>query len=74
VIFQTLAEYLGTAIYLDLETMEQQVIMKDYIIMDYDFDGWTADENPRFRKEDEIFVIDLDTLEQTVIGTATPQP
>ena len=42
--------------------------------MDYEFDGWTKDENPRYRKGDEILVIDLDTLGQTMIGTATPQP
>ena len=73
-IFHTLEQFVGTAIYLNVKTMEQKVIMKDYIIMDYEFDGWTSEENPRYRKGNEILVIDLDTLEKTIIGTATPQP
>jgi hypothetical protein len=73
-IFQTLEQFVGTAIYLNVKTMEQKVIMKDYIIMDVEFDGWTDDENPRYRKGDKVLVIDLDTLKQTIIGTATSQP
>jgi 4-amino-4-deoxy-L-arabinose transferase-like glycosyltransferase len=74
IIFHTLEQFVGTAIYLNVKTMEQKVILKNYIIMDYEFDGWTRDENPRYRKGDQILVIDLDTSEQTIIGTATPQP
>jgi 4-amino-4-deoxy-L-arabinose transferase-like glycosyltransferase len=73
-IFHTLEQFVGTAIYLNVKTMEQKVIMKDYIIMDYEFDGWTNDENPRYKKGNGILVIDLDTLGQTIVGTATPQP
>jgi hypothetical protein len=43
-------------------------------MMEYEFAGWTDDENPLFKKEDEILMIDLDTLEKTFVGTATPQP
>lgn len=74
VIFHTLNGFVGKPIYLDTTTMEQKTIMEDYLIMEYEFDGWTQDENPRFRKGDEIFTIDLDTLERTVVGTVTPQP
>ena len=74
VVFQTLEQFVGTTIYLNVKTMEQKVIMKNYIIMEYEFDGWTKDENPRYKKGDEVLVIDLDTLEQTVIGTVTPTP
>lgn len=73
-IFHTLNDFVGKSIYLDTVTMEQKVIMENYTIMEIEFDGWTEDENPRFRRGDGIFVIDLDTLEQTVIGTATPTP
>lgn len=54
--------------------MEQKVTMEDFITMEVEFDGWTEDENPRFRKGDEILIIGLDTREQTIIGTATPRP
>ncbi len=74
VIFHTLSNFNGTSIFLDIRTMKQKIIMDDYLIVDYDFDGWTLDENPRYRKGKDVFVIDLDTLSQTVIGTVTPQP
>jgi hypothetical protein len=48
--------------------------MSDYLISDYEFDGWSSDEKPRYRKGDEVITIDLDTLSQTTIGTVTPQP
>ena len=73
-IFHTLNDFVGKSIYLDTITMEQKVIMENYTIMEIEFDGWTEDENPRFKKGDGFFVIDPDTLEQTIIGTATPQP
>jgi hypothetical protein len=54
--------------------MEQKIILNNYLIMEVEFDGWTEEENPRFKKGGKIFVIDLDTLEQTIVGTATLQP
>jgi hypothetical protein len=73
-VFQTLEQFIGTTIYLNVKTMEQKVIMEDFVIMDVEFDGWTKDENPRYRKGGEVIVIDLDTLKQTISGTATSQP
>jgi hypothetical protein len=74
VIFHTLDGYQGTTIYLDLRTMEQEIILKDYLIMEYEFDGWTSEEDPRFIKDHKTLTIDLDTLEKTIVGTATPSP
>jgi uncharacterized membrane protein len=74
VIFHTLDGDLGTTTYLDVNTMEQKIILKDYLIMEVEFDGWTEEENPRFKKGGKIFIIDLDTLEQSIVETATPQP
>lgn len=73
-IFHTLDGDLGTTVYLDTNTMEQKIILNNYLIMDVEFDGWTEDENPIIRKGDEVVVIDLDTLEQTIVETAIPQP
>jgi 4-amino-4-deoxy-L-arabinose transferase-like glycosyltransferase len=72
VIFHTLDGHLGTTLFLDVNTMEQKIILKDYLMMEYEFDGWTSEENPRFRKADKVFVIDLDTLEQTILETPSP--
>lgn len=74
VIFHTLDGDLGRTLYLDAISMEQKIILQDYLIQEIEFDGWTERENPRFRKGDKILIIDLDTLEQTIVGTATPQP
>jgi len=74
VVFQTLSYFTGTSIFLDATTMDQKIIMSDYLISDYEFDGWSSDEKPRYRKGDEVITIDLDTLSQTTIGTVTPQP
>ncbi len=74
VIFHTLDGDLGRILYLDAISMEQETILQDYLIQEVEFDGWAEDENPRFKKGDKILIIDLDTLEQTIVGTATPQP
>ena len=74
VIFHTFDGDLGRTLYLDAISMEQETILQDYLIQEVEFDGWTEEENSRFKKGGKIFVIDLDTLELTVVGTATPQP
>jgi len=75
VMFHTLLEYDGTAIFLDTKTMKQKIIMDKYFIESMQFDGWTIDENPRYLElGKDVFVIDLITLSRTVIGTPTPQP
>lgn len=75
VIFHTLFEYDGTAIFLDTTTMKQKIIMDKYFIEIMLFDGWTIDENPRYEElGKDVFVIDLETLSRTVISTPTPKP
>lgn len=75
VIFHTLWEYDGTAIFLDTKTMEQKVIIEKFFIESLQFDGWTTDENPRYLELGKnVFIVDLETLSQTSIGTPTPRP
>jgi hypothetical protein len=60
--------------YLNVKTMNQKNLF-DHFAEDYEFDGWTADENPSFRKGDNtIIVIDTDTGVVQPIGTVTPTP
>jgi hypothetical protein len=79
VIYHTLMGDDGTAkaIYLNPRTMKQKIFLDNYFIEDLSFDGWTPDENPRYRQLGEninIIEIDLNTLSKTVIGTPTPWP
>lgn len=62
------------AYYLDVETMEQKELLQ-FWLEEYWFDGWTADEKPRYLDIDQnVVIIDVETNEITVIGTATPKP
>ena len=65
------------AYYLDTKTMTQKEILKFWLGDDYWLDGWTTDEQPRYRQlrqNSEVFVIDVNTGEVTMIGTATSIP
>ena len=75
VIFHTLFEYDGTAVFLDTKTMEQKVIIDKFFIESLQFDGWTTDENPRYLElGKDVFTIDLRTQAQTIVGTPTARP
>jgi hypothetical protein len=57
--------------------MNQKLVYKwpNFSIGMYNFDGWTSDEYPRYIDyENTVSVLDLNTLSQTIIGTATPKP
>ena len=75
VIFHTLFEYAGTAIFLDANTMNQKIIMEKYFIETMQFDGWAVDESPRYLElGKDVFTIDLNTFAKIVVGTPTPRP
>jgi hypothetical protein len=75
VIYHTLMGDEGTAIFLDVNSMKQKIILDNYFIEYLSFEGWTKEENPRYRElGKDIIVIDLQTLSKTVIGTPTPWP
>jgi len=68
-------EYIEQSILLNTETM-QMVLIKEYEIHSAWFDGWTNNETLRYMKMPGGIVteIDINALEEIVIGTATPQP
>jgi len=75
VIFHTLMEYDGTAIYLDILTMKQKIYLDKYFIEDYTFDGWTPEEYLRYQKSGRnIVVINPNDRTEQVLGTVTPWP
>ncbi len=61
---------------LDLRSMQQEVVLRDGALYNYEFDGWTADGNPRYRDlvDQTLIVVDLETHEKILLGTVTPEP
>jgi hypothetical protein len=77
IIYHTLVSQDEYAIILEPHTMRQEIIYMwpDFHMANYIFDGWTSNEYPRYLDYDNsVVVIDLSTLSQIIMGTATPKP
>ena len=82
-VFTVLLDMDGNArvIYLDFATMKQTIIFDEFI-ENFDFDGWTQAENPRYkvyrgttgRGSYEIIEIDKKTADILNVGPPTPGP
>ena len=76
VIFHTLDETgMVKSILLNVHDMSQKIIL-EFVIESIFPSGWSETENPRYWQVDNksVFEIDKQTLEQVLIGTATPYP
>jgi hypothetical protein len=76
-IYHTMVAENAFAILINPQTMEQKIIYHwtKFSIGMYEFDGWSSDEYPRYIDyEKNVSFLDLSTLSQILIGTATPTP
>jgi hypothetical protein len=76
VIFHTLDEKgMVKSILLNVHDMSQRIIL-EFVIESIFSAGWSEAENPRYWQVDNnsVFEVDKQTLEQVLIGTATPYP
>lgn len=76
IIFHTLDEKgMVKSILLNVHDMSQRIIL-EFVIESIFSAGWSETENPRYWQVDNnsVFEVDKQTLEQVLIGTATPYP
>ncbi|MBN8656881.1 MAG: hypothetical protein J0M11_14180 [Anaerolineae bacterium] len=76
IIFHTLDETgMVKSILLNVHDMSQKIIL-EFVIESIFSAGWSETENPRYWQVDNnsVFEVDKQTLEQVLIGTATPYP
>jgi len=60
-------------IYLDVEKMEQKTLL-EFDIEEHPFDGWTQNENPRYKLDGTLVVVDVRTGAESILETLTPPP